>query len=146
MPICLQEDPDFDFTGLDGIFGGFTSPFYESYVYDYDYYSQEVEVTVLSEADCLAAYNGDSTLVTSNTYCGSSSSNLNAGPCGNDWGVPLFSSRGGDGLTEGQHYELVGITTFKQSCGSNGLTNKPTIVSRVGSALQWIKDTINPDA
>ena len=36
---------------------------------------------MLSEADCLAAYNGDSTLVTSNTYCGASSNNPNAGPC-----------------------------------------------------------------
>jgi len=57
--------------------------------------------------------------------------------CGGDSGGPTMTTSGGDGVTPGENYELVGVVSYGWNC----TLGHPGINARVTSALDWIAAT-----
>merc|ERR1712013_606409 len=53
-------------------------------------------------------------------------------------GGPLVSSGGGDGMTAGQNYELIGVWSWRDDCG---IGSRPGVYSRVAAQIAWITET-----
>ena len=51
-------------------------------------------------------------------------------------GGPLVTAQGGDGVTAGQNYRLIGVVSWGVGCA---LQDSPGVYSRVTSQLDWIQ-------
>merc|ERR1712233_276310 len=75
----------------------------------------EVDVQVISNSECNAAYGG----ITDNMLCAADASgNGGSDACQGDSGGPLVScgADGNCGTTPGQNYELIGVVSFGIGC------------------------------
>merc|ERR1712210_94155 len=94
----------------------------------------EVDVQVISNSECNAAYGG----ITDNMLCAQDASgNGGSDACQGDSGGPLVSC-GEDsncGTNPGQNYDLIGIVSFGVGCGRPDF---PGVYARVTAARAWI--------
>ncbi|ROT82585.1 CUB-serine protease [Penaeus vannamei] len=121
-PVCLPE-PSADFSGRTAVAtgwglmaeGGLESPVL-----------REVELTVLSEADCPAG--------SSATLCAGEPEG-GKGTCNGDFGGPLLVDVGGQ-------YVLAGVTSHGTGCARAG---QPGVYTDVSSVLDWMLPIIESD-
>lgn len=121
-PVCLPE-PSADFSGRTAVAtgwglmaeGGLESPVL-----------REVELTVLSEADCPAG--------SSATLCAGEPEG-GKGTCNGDFGGPLMVDVGGQ-------YVLAGVTSHGTGCARAG---QPGVYTDVSSVLDWMLPIIESD-
>jgi len=99
---------------------------------------QEVEVEVLSNKDC-RKNTGYGNHITANMVCAGDLTLGGVDACQGDSGGPLISSGDGDGVTEGQNYEIIGVNSFGLGCARPGF---PGVYARVSTVLDWIKETV----
>ena len=63
--------------------------------------------------------------------------------CAGDSGGPLVTkSYGDDGVTPGQNYQQIGLTSYGMECGNN---SNYGVYARVTTVLKWIKESIGTD-
>jgi secreted trypsin-like serine protease len=100
----------------------------------------EVDVKVISNSECNAAYGG----ITSNMLCAADASgNGGSDACQGDSGGPLVSSGedGNCGTTPGQNYDLIGVVSFGIGCAEK---DYPGVYARTTAALDWIYTNAMP--
>jgi len=135
-PICLPENMDEQYVDAMAIVSGWGEM--SEHQSDANHKLQEVTVKVISNDDCKRKYDVYNYLVdlTRNMIC---TDELEDAPgkaaCG-DSGGPLASTNGGDGVTPGQNYELIGVTSFG---GPPDLPSLPEGYARITAQLDWIK-------
>jgi len=97
----------------------------------------EVDVKVISNADCNQMYNG---AITSNMLCAEDASgNGGSDACQGDSGGPLVTcGPGGNcGTTAGKNYDQIGVVSWGHGCAN---ANSPGVYARVTELRQWIDD------
>merc|ERR1712183_1216003 len=100
----------------------------------------EVDVQVISNSECNAAYGG----ITDNMLCAQDASgNGGSDACQGDSGGPLVScgADGNCGTTPGQNYELIGVVSFGIGCAEKDF---PGVYARTTAALDWIHTNAMP--
>jgi len=100
----------------------------------------EVDVKVISNSECNAAYGG----ITDNMLCAADASgNGGSDACQGDSGGPLVScgADGNCGTTPGQNYELIGVVSFGIGCAE---ADFPGVYARTTAALDWIYTNAMP--
>lgn len=100
----------------------------------------EVDVQVISNSECNAAYGG----ITDNMLCAQDASgNGGSDACQGDSGGPLVScgADGNCGTTPGQNYELIGVVSFGIGCAEKDF---PGVYARTTAALDWIYTNAMP--
>merc|ERR1719430_1756785 len=100
----------------------------------------EVDVQVISNSECNAAYGG----ITDNMLCAADASgNGGSDACQGDSGGPLVScgADGNCGTTPGQNYELIGVVSFGIGCAEKDF---PGVYARTTAALDWIYTNAMP--
>jgi len=140
-PICLPENTDEQYVDAMAVVSGWGRM--SENQSDATHLLQEVTVKVISNDDCerrFSIYNSPDDGFTPNMICalalGDGPGNAGSG----DSGGPLMSSNGGDGVTAGQNYELIGVASF----GSPGTPN-PMVYARTTAQLDWIKSETRAD-
>ena len=96
---------------------------------------REVDVKVLTNTQCGENYSYPSSWITARMVC----ANVAGGgkdACQGDSGGPLVTAQGGDGVTAGQNYRLIGVVSWGVGCA---LQDSPGVYSRVTSQLDWIQ-------
>merc|ERR1712218_422738 len=94
----------------------------------------EVDVKVISNSECNAAYGG----ITSNMLCAADASgNGGSDACQGDSGGPLVACGmdGNCGTMPGQNYDLIGVVSFGIGCAQ---ADFPGVYARVTAARAWI--------
>merc|ERR1712088_431569 len=100
----------------------------------------EVDVKVISNSECNAAYGG----ITSNMLCAADASgNGGSDACQGDSGGPLVACGmdGNCGTNPGQNYELIGVVSFGIGCAEKDF---PGVYARTTAALDWIYTNAMP--
>jgi len=100
----------------------------------------EVDVQVISNSQCNAAYGG----ITNNMLCAQDASgNGGSDACQGDSGGPLVScgEDGNCGTTPGQNYDLIGVVSFGIGCAEK---DYPGVYARTTAALDWIYTNAMP--
>jgi len=121
-PICLPALPFSEFNKAIASGWGMTIPEVPSFPDKL----QEVEIRVISNAECNNIYGG---VITDVMICaGNQEESKDA--CSGDSGGPLIAAE------PGQNYELFGISSFGPGCGTVG---RPGVYSRVSEVISWIE-------
>jgi len=100
----------------------------------------EVDVQVISNSECNAAYGG----ITDNMLCAADASgDGGSDACQGDSGGPLVScgADGNCGTTPGQNYELIGVVSFGIGCAQ---ADFPGVYARTTAAMDWIYTNAMP--
>ena len=132
-PICLPEGDEQTYSGTVATVtgwgttssGGPTSPTL-----------REVDVNVLSNSACQDDYGYPASWITEQMMCANTPGG-GKDACQGDSGGPLVSSGGGDGVTPGQNYELIGVVSWGIGCAQS---DAPGVYARVTSQLVWINE------
>jgi len=99
---------------------------------------QKVDLKIMSNKLCNRQYHGNarSSRVTTFMLC-ADMPGTNKDACQGDSGGPLVTASGGSGMTPGENYELVGVTSWGWGCGKY-----PGVYGRVTEAMDWIQKTV----
>jgi len=133
-PACLPESDSNDYADLVAITtgwgttssGGSLSPTL-----------REVEVETMTNQDCKQTDYPSNWIFDEMMCAGVDGGGKDA--CQGDSGGPLITSESGDGVTPGQNYQLIGVTSWGYGCAWSGY---PGVYSRITSVLDWIKTNI----
>jgi len=139
-PICLPENKDEQYVDAMAVASGWGRKCVNQS--EPTNILQEVTLKMISNDDCNHKFSkiNPRKIITSNMICAIAAGD---GPgdtlCG-DSGGPLASTNGGDGVTAGQNYELIGVT-------SDGIPNSslPGVYARITAQLDWIKSETSAD-
>ena len=94
-----------------------------------------VDVNILSNSACQNNYGYPPAWITEQMLCANTPGG-GKDACQGDSGGPLVSSGGGDGVSPGQNYELVGVVSWGIGCAG---VNYPGVYARVTKQLQWVR-------
>jgi len=100
---------------------------------------QEVDLSVLTNDQCKNDYDYSPSDITDSMLC----ANIPGGgadACQGDSGGPLVSSSGGDGVTPGQNYQLIGVVSWGIGCAR---PTYPGVYARVTNQLAWIQSHLD---
>jgi len=134
-PICLPESTYNNYAGYDAIAAGWGR------LGIYDTVSnvlRDVTVKVITNAECKATSYFDAEIFDSMLCAGVPNGGKDS--CSGDSGGALMTSGAGNGVTPGQNYELIGVTSWGEDCAK---AEYPGVYARVTKALNWIKTTIS---
>jgi len=134
-PICLPESTNNNYAGYDAIATGWGRLGLN------DVFSnvlRDVTVKVITNAECKATSYADEKIFDSMLCAGVPNGGKDS--CSGDSGGALMTSGAGNGVTPGQNYELIGVTSWGEDCAK---AEYPGVYARVTKALNWIKTTIS---
>jgi len=100
---------------------------------------QEVDLNILTNDQCKNDYDYSPSDITDSMLC----ANIPGGgadACQGDSGGPLVTSSGGDGVTPGQNYELIGVVSWGIGCAR---PTYPGVYARVTNQLSWIQSFLD---
>merc|ERR1719219_344032 len=92
---------------------------------------QEVNVKVLTNKQCRASY-GEKR-ISDRMICAAAPGKDS---CQGDSGGPMVTAKGGDGVTPGQNYQLIGVVSWGSACAS---PDYPGVYARVTNEIRWIR-------
>jgi len=145
-PICLPDSYSL-YDGYNAIATGWGWRYNEEISYERGSPQlQEVELKVLSNTECKASgykercYK-DKTIwpIRDEMICAGDGYK---DACKGDSGGPLITSKFGNGVSPGQNYEIIGVTSFGRTGSCNPSPGFPGVYARVTKALEWIITTI----
>jgi len=128
-PVCLPDSRTNTYTGDDAIVTGWGTTQSGG---SSSNTLKEVVVQVLSNAACRATPYGNS--ITDQMLCAAVEGG-GKDSCQGDSGGPLVTAGGGDGVTPGQNYDIIGIVSWGSGCA---LEQYPGVYARVNKQLKWI--------
>jgi len=136
-PICLPTDTTNTYEGLHATVSGWgrTERGSGSNIL------LETEVKVISNYQCRNNHQWYYSQITDNMICAYDSRGVKDSCQGDSGGPLMVPANSGDGITPGQNYELIGVTSFGMDCGD---TDFPGVYARVTEQLDWInRNAIN---
>lgn len=131
-PVCLPTG-NADFGGFNAITTGWGRLYTGGPTSDK---LMEVPLSVFTNEQCKEQYGAVLPLsITSQMICAADGGDK--GSCHGDSGGPLVTSGSGNGVTPGQNYELIGVTSW----GKGNQCGLVTVYARVTKVLSWIEST-----
>jgi len=134
-PICLPDNSRNQYRGEDAIATGWGRLAAKG---NFAKILQKVDLKVMSNRKCNRILNSThkEQKVTDFMIC-ANMPGTNKDACQGDSGGPLITTNGGNGITPGENYELIGVTSWGWGCGKY-----PGVYARVTEVMGWILKSV----